>query len=637
MSMQIRLIVILLLCAGVSQAQISQGGKPWLLKTPTLFSEYIETVQLPSLDVDAARKEDAKRPDYPRYAAPVIADISTENAGFWTVKPGGDQIWHCAVESEGAEGLILLFDQFRLPDGAMLYAFTPDGNKILGGYTRESCSSSGKFTIGPFEGSKVVFELFLPAGKELSTTDFHLNRVDVVYNKEQGDQPEDFDDALPCNININCPEGAEYQTEKKGVARILMIFADGAAWCSGSLIANTDETPEPYFLTANHCQLLLPTPYFDQWVFYFHYESPICPTPASEPNSSTVLGCERVSYRMETDFMLLKLSPIPPNFDVYFNGWSRDDVTPIDSSVFIHHPSGDIKKISVDDHAASIHPQALNWGGVFGISPPHTHWRTIPDHGTFQPGSSGSPLLTPDHKIVGQLHGGSWNMFDQCIVTGSYFGMFSLSWDEGNFPDRRLRDWLDPSGTDKLEQDGYIQPEITSVSISGNVQTHWGQAMPGVMVVLSGDAADTVYTDFGGNFTIEDLETGMNYFVTPYKDDSYINGLTTFDLVLMSKHILGLEPLDSPWKIISSDTNGSNSVTTFDIVEGRKLILGIYSQLPNSAAWRFLPADQFFSDPENPFTTLLTEQLYYENLMLNVTNASFKGLKVGDTNNSANP
>jgi hypothetical protein len=68
--------------------------------------------------------------------------------------------------------------------------------------------------------------------------------------------------------------------------------------------------------------------------------------------------------------------------------------------------------------------------------------------------------------------------------------------------------------------------------------------------------------------------------ITPVKDDNPLNGVTTYDLVLISKHILGIEPLGSPYKMIAADANKSNSITTFDIVEIRKLILGIYTELP---------------------------------------------------------
>lgn len=54
----------------------------------------------------------------------------------------------------------------------------------------------------------------------------------------------------PCQVNINCPEGQNWQDEKK---RIAMILVSGYQICTGSLVNNTEMDFKPYFLTADHC------------------------------------------------------------------------------------------------------------------------------------------------------------------------------------------------------------------------------------------------------------------------------------------------------------------------------------------------------------------------------------------------
>jgi hypothetical protein len=97
------------------------------------------------------------------------------------------------------------------------------------------------------------------------------------------------------------------------------------------------------------------------------------------------------------------------------------------------------------------------------------------------------------------------------------------------------------------------------------------------------------------------------FTIEPEKDDNPLNGVTTYDLVLISKHILGLEPLNSPYKMIAADANKSGSITTFDIVEIRKLILGIYTELPNNTSWRFVDKSFSFPNANNPFQTAFPE------------------------------
>lgn len=93
-----------------------------------------------------------------------------------------------------------------------------------------------------------------------------------------------------------------------------------------------------------------------------------------------------------------------------------------------------------------------------------------------------------------------------------------------------------------------------------------------------------------------------------------LNGVTTLDLVLISKHILGLEILDSPFKIIAADANNSGSVTTFDIPAIRKVILGIEPNFPSQLSWRYVPnlflgystfASQFYT--LNPFAATISD------------------------------
>lgn len=120
------------------------------------------------------------------------------------------------------------------------------------------------------------------------------------------------------------------------------------------------------------------------------------------------------------------------------------------------------------------------------------------------------------------------------------------------------------------------------------------------------------------------------------KDTVPLNGVTTYDLVLISKHILGVEPFDAGWKIMAADVNNSNSVTTFDIVELRKMILGLTSKLPGGT-----PSWRFFVDTcsvwGNPYygNCPTAYSLPVQPLSAYPPNLSFKGIKMGDVNGTA--
>jgi hypothetical protein len=632
----------LLAWGALLRAQVSDGTLPPSFRTDFMESAAADKALtlLPALDMERVRREDSETPGQNRFAAPIAVDIAPDGAGVWTELPDGSRLWRCALRAPGAAGLVLLFDALRLPEGGQLYVYSADRKWLRGGFTAESCTASGKFLLGVVPGETAWLECREPAAQR-GRTQLHLNRVDYAYDRQalRSADPASFlgfGDAAPCHFNVNCAQGNNWQTEKRGIARILMVFSNGTGWCSGTTIANTAGTPEPYFLSANHCQLIGMNPDFSLWRFDFDYESPNCSDPATQPVPKSVLGCTRVAFRDETDFMLLRMSGLPANYTVHFNGWNRNANPGATSTTFIHHPIGDIKKISVDQQAPTVFGPGIDWGPGFGISPSNSHWRAIPDEGYFEPGSSGCPLFNQNKQIIGQLHGGNATL-SNCTVQNTYWGRFDLSWDQGSTPQSRLRDWLDPNNTGASTQNPYT-PQPATFSISGTVLTHWGLPLPGVDVLLSGSVNATATTNASGQYNFANIPAGSNVTLSPQRDLGDIEGVTTFDLVLVSKHILTVDTLDSPWKIIAADANRSNSVTTFDIVESRKVILGINPAYPLNTAWRFFPASTVFADPLNPFLGgLPAEQLVFSNVQANIATANFLGVKVGDVNNSFAP
>ena len=173
-------------------------------------------------------------------------------------------------------------------------------------------------------------------------------------------------------------------------------------------------------------------------------------------------------------------------------------------------------------------------------------------------------------------------------------------------------------------------------TIEGGIENEMGEEVEDVTIQVEGSNAIPVITGVTGGFAFPEIPTGNAYTVSPTKDMNDGNGVSTFDIVLISKHILGLEMLDSPYKIIAADVNQSGSVTTFDVVQIRKLILQIDTEFQNSSSWRFVDANYVFSNPNNPFADQFPEVVDISNLSSNEA-ANFVGIKVGDVNSSAAP
>ncbi|MEZ4964946.1 MAG: proprotein convertase P-domain-containing protein [Saprospiraceae bacterium] len=176
-----------------------------------------------------------------------------------------------------------------------------------------------------------------------------------------------------------------------------------------------------------------------------------------------------------------------------------------------------------------------------------------------------------------------------------------------------------------------------NVTVAGALKTEAGDGVEDANVNLQAGTVNLfdMSDDQGAYIFNNSVPNNSNYTVTPTKDDNPLNGVSTYDLVLISKHILGLEPLNSPYKMIAADANKSNSITTFDIVEIRKLILGIYNELPNNTSWRFVDKGFVFPQPSNPFATTFPETKSVAGVTVDQLADDFYGVKVGDVNGSA--
>ncbi len=173
------------------------------------------------------------------------------------------------------------------------------------------------------------------------------------------------------------------------------------------------------------------------------------------------------------------------------------------------------------------------------------------------------------------------------------------------------------------------------VNLSGSVQSELGQNIAGVDLLLSGSATATVSTVADGAWDF-DVTQGSPYVVTPSKNNDVlaVNGITTLDIVLMQRHILGVQALASPYKIIAADVNGSQTVTTLDIVLTKSLILQNTTSFPGSKRWNFVNSDFVFSMPANPFPFESSRSYSSASALVN---QNFIGCRLGDVNNSWDP
>lgn len=168
-----------------------------------------------------------------------------------------------------------------------------------------------------------------------------------------------------------------------------------------------------------------------------------------------------------------------------------------------------------------------------------------------------------------------------------------------------------------------------TVTISGTIPNC--QNLP---VVVTGASNFVALTNSAGFYNIQ-VPSGGSYAVKPVYNGSLnldLNGVTTFDAVLLTQHLDGSSPLNSPYQIIAGDVDGSQSITLQDTAIMRTLILGIITEFP-IPEWCFVPQSHVFPDPQHPFP--YPEQVVFTNLTTDQTDVDFVPIKRGDLNGSA--
>lgn len=180
-----------------------------------------------------------------------------------------------------------------------------------------------------------------------------------------------------------------------------------------------------------------------------------------------------------------------------------------------------------------------------------------------------------------------------------------------------------------------LDREISVPTVYGSIETPWNEGVQNVSVTLSGhNIFNTAKTVKNGGYSFINLTRGEAYRVTPKLNENPLNGVSTFDIVLIQKHILGIQVLSSPYKMIAADVNNSGSISTLDLIQMRKLILGIDTRFSNNNSWRFVEADYTFPNPKNPWVEKFPESTFIQN-MVSLFTANFIAIKIGDVNANA--
>ncbi|MBO4740455.1 MAG: T9SS type A sorting domain-containing protein, partial [Bacteroidales bacterium] len=399
------------------------------------------------------------------YRVGTVQDMLISNAtdGVWDTLPNGDRLWRMAVTSKDATFVRPIFDTYVIPDGAELFVYTPEQDFVIGKFTNAN-ADEGRFHTQIIPGETFVMEYYEPADAafrgRLVVNQIGRGHRNAFGSGRYGEKGRLGTAEGRCHINVACPEGDDWRDQINGVVEIEITARDGIYSCSGSMINNTRNDNTQYLLSANHCQEGLS---IRAWTFYFLYQASTC-NGSDGPINKTATGATIIANKSAgtwsisgSDFLLLKVTgTINPAFNVYYNGWDRTNGNTGLVGSCIHHPGGDIKKISIPQRVSYMQRANTTMWEVLWITNPATN------KGVTEEGSSGSPLFNSSKRIIGQLYAGL--SFCDTLDGTDWYGKFYSSWTGGNTSASRLSDWLDPTGTNVSYLEGRYASDPVSIT-----------------------------------------------------------------------------------------------------------------------------------------------------------------------------
>lgn len=454
-----------ILLVNIATAQINMGGKPLSLSGNLRLApmKNLPNYVSPELDmavINAENADEAQKSGIRYIGKLVQAHQTLQNSGVWETLPNGDRVWRLKITAVNALAITLYYDEFYLPKGARLFVFSTDGQEIYGGFSEENNNAQRLFVTAMTHSDECIIEYFEPAdvaGQGI----IHVGQVAHAYRDVKTHGASSLAPLVSgaCNVDVTCPEGANWVNERHATVTLLTTANASQAFCSGAIVNNLRQDCTPYMLTADHCITGTSAAGYQQMAFYFNHEHATCGGTIESTNQivagAVFCASSGGSTTQQSDFALLRItSPIPAAANMYFSGWDANDVAS-PSGVGIHHPAGDVKKISTYNTPLVSTDYSAPAPGV-------THWyvqwvATQTNYGITEGGSSGSPLFNSSNRIVGDLSGGP----SSCTATdkSDYYGKFSYSWTScGTTLATQLKPWLDPDNTGVMAMDGTYAP-----------------------------------------------------------------------------------------------------------------------------------------------------------------------------------
>lgn len=336
----------------------------------------------------------------------------------WTAVDGGDAA-RLSVTSPDAPALRVALDLLDVStDLEMVFFGSRSPDKLFGPYRVGDIADRTSAWWSPVtEGETLSVEFFAP--RRLGGSDPRVANVAHLFSSPAtrgiDKRLQDIGDAGSCNVDIACSPlrtSSAFQNAAASVAQMVFNDAGVTILCTGTLLNDSDTgTQRPWFFSANHCFDENSAPFrtasqmqsvANTLTTLWFFEAATCGSSTVNPNWQQVGGGATFLYNnVQADALFLRLNNQPPA-GAFYSGWDAGTVNVGAGTTGIHHPQGDLKKVSEgsiigfnrwDSTTAANQYIEIRWSS-----------------GTTEGGSSGSSFFTLNngqYVVRGGLRGGT--------------------------------------------------------------------------------------------------------------------------------------------------------------------------------------------------------------------------------------
>ena len=431
----------------------------WILAMPLTATGAELTVARPA--ADAAQPLPAGMLTTPVLQAARVIDLPlTVQHGSWSFPADGTAVWRLQLRTADATYVGLQLQDLQLPPHSRVTLSSDQGQS--GPFSDRDRGGDNTLWLPLVHGSDAVLEIVLPAA---SMSELRFGETTMQYGVVPLDgrrpQTKAEGDAGACHNDVACPVGDDWRAAID--ATVLLVIANRNV-CNGVLLNNSRGDGAPLIITADHCGIRadgdgdgFPAA---SVTAIFNFQSQQCDRSVGVSSEDRITGATLLYRDSRSDTSLIRLDRAPPAvFNAHYAGW---DATGNGASrgSGVHHPAGDLKKISLFDQPVQKEIVTITDGAIVGSRDQTVDaWRVAWSDGVTEFGSSGSGLWTPQQQLIGVLSGGRsacgragfFGLGGSNDVVGpDFYGRLEVAFTRAGALGTPIQRFLDPTGSGVL-------------------------------------------------------------------------------------------------------------------------------------------------------------------------------------------